>query len=326
MLADHWVIAQIIGQVSSFFLILIALLHSATIIHNWDPASASEKQLLLERKTYLVSTLIKYVLIFQVVSLILFLVTANNHLPGLIKGAMCATGTLSVNSYGYPYLYLKNFSVIVYIVFLFINYLDQSEPEYPLTPLKFWFIPLIFLLISADLVLLLFYFLNIEPDIIATCCSISFSVSNRLDKGVLSGGSIVDWLIPVFYFIAVLIAAAIYKKKDLLAFFLSLVFIPVAVYLLKYHYVKFIYALPTHNCLFDIFWKDYFYIGYILFGALFIIPVALILNLLINFFQQKLSKNYFTLSKHLRYTALTSTISYVMLVSGYWIYWIVFRL
>ena len=82
MFADHWVIAQLIGQVCSIFLLTIALFISIRTIYRWEPDSSSELQINLERQTYLTSTVIRYVLIFQIISLFVFIFTVNNHLPG----------------------------------------------------------------------------------------------------------------------------------------------------------------------------------------------------------------------------------------------------
>ncbi|MBN1408777.1 MAG: hypothetical protein JW956_13350 [Calditrichaceae bacterium] len=120
MFADHWIIAQLISKICSILLLLTALSTSIRIMCNWKPDSGSELQIQLERQTYLASTIIRYVLIFQIVSLIVFIFTVNNHLPGLIRGAMCASGTLTVNAYGYPLLYIKLFAIPFYAVYLFI--------------------------------------------------------------------------------------------------------------------------------------------------------------------------------------------------------------
>lgn len=328
MFADHWVIALMVGQVSSLILVSMILLQALRIIGSWSPGSGSELQIIVERKTYLISAVIKYVLIFQVVSLLLFLITVNNHLPGLIKGAMCASGTLMVNRFGYPLLYLKITAVLLYGVFLFINYVDNSEPEYPLTPLKFWLVPLIFILILSDVLLQFNYFGAIEPDIIATCCSISFSLSTRRTESYLQEGQWIEVALPVFYLISFLLVLSLLLKKrqNLLSLLLILFFIPVSLYVLKYHFVKFIYALPTHNCLFDIFWKNYYYIGYLLFGTLLVSVLLIIMINLYRFFQKRLQKGHPRLIDFMRWLTVACIGLFVIMNSVYWLYWRIFRL
>ena len=328
MFADHWIIAQLIGQACSVFLLAIASWTSICIIQKWAPDSASELQIYLERQTYLISILIRYVLIFQIVSLLIFLFTVNNHLPGLIRGAMCASGTLTVNSYGYPLLYIKIFAIPFYTIYLFGDYLDQSEAEYPLTPLKFWLIVPIFVILLLDSIFALLYFANIDPQVIATCCSTSFTTSSGWNEGILSGGQWVDTALILFYLIAVLLIACLIlvKKYPFINMILALLFIPFSVYLLKYHFVKFIYELPSHNCLFDIFWPQYLYIGYLLFGALIILFISIIFITVHPLIKKKLKKNHGGLIKQFRYIALFCTLLFVTINSSYWLYWLIFRL
>jgi hypothetical protein len=91
---------------ASFLMVAFAGYASFTglqIIRSWDMRSGSPAQLSLERKTYLVSTIFAYVSAFQLLSLFMFIYTAD-HIHSLFVGAMCAAGSLNVNGYGYPTL------------------------------------------------------------------------------------------------------------------------------------------------------------------------------------------------------------------------------
>jgi hypothetical protein len=328
MFADHWVIALLVGQISSLGLITIAFFQALPIMRFWSADSGSEQQIDLERKTYLISAVIRYVLIFQIIALVLLLITVNNHLPGLIKGAMCASGTLNLNDFGYPLLYLKIAAIFFYGVYLFMNYLDESEPEYPLTPHKFGLLPVIFVLLLGDVVLMLNYFGRIEPDIIATCCSISFSLSGRPGDGTLLEGQWIEMVLPLFYALGFLLILRllINKTKAYVGLLLTILFIPVALYALKFHFVKFIYALPSHNCLFDIFWAQYHYIGYILFGCLMIALLAILLVAIYSGLKSRLREIHPHLTLRLRRVAALCIFLFMLINSAYWFYWITFRL
>ena len=78
------------------------------ILRNWDLKNGSELQLSLERKTYLISTIMSYAFGFQLLSLFLFIFTADK-LASLFTGAMCAAGTLNVNGFGYPALLFQDY-------------------------------------------------------------------------------------------------------------------------------------------------------------------------------------------------------------------------
>ncbi len=66
------------------------------LIRHWDIDSGSERQLRLERLTYLFSTLLAFVMVAQLVSLLLFVFNAD-RLSVMFVGAMCAVGALNVN-------------------------------------------------------------------------------------------------------------------------------------------------------------------------------------------------------------------------------------
>ena len=91
------------------------------IIRRWDIRSGSEEQLDLERRTYLISTVISYMLFFQIASLFLYIYTADS-LHNMFVGAMCAAGSLNVDPYGYPTFLLKILNCILAGLWLIVNY------------------------------------------------------------------------------------------------------------------------------------------------------------------------------------------------------------
>ena len=100
----------IIALIASSLLITAYALYASAIglqiIRRWDIKSGSEGQLILERKTHLISTLLAYMFGLSLFSLFLFIYTAD-HVHNLFVGAMCAAGSLNVNKYGYPALVMK---------------------------------------------------------------------------------------------------------------------------------------------------------------------------------------------------------------------------
>jgi ABC-type transport system involved in cytochrome c biogenesis permease component len=91
MILQPGVLALIVGSSIILLLLLLAAVLGLKILFRWDITSSSEEQLDLEKKTYLVSTLVQYGLLFEVVSVFLFIYTADD-LHNLLVGAMCATG------------------------------------------------------------------------------------------------------------------------------------------------------------------------------------------------------------------------------------------
>jgi hypothetical protein len=296
MLADYWVIAILLIQICALSLLTSALRHSTMMLYQWNPQNYDSRQLSLERENYLISAIIQGVLWLQIAGLFLFLQTVNTHLPGIIKGAMCATGALGVNDYGYGLLWLKISSLFVYVIYLTLNFLDNQQPDYPLTPQKYWLIFPVFGLVCLDLIGLIQYFRHIRPDIIATCCSVDFqaidplhyqnpnslySVSNAL---ILFGG--LFGVILLLYFFRIT-----RRNRWISLAFLGLLglYVGVAIFTLKYFFVKYIYGLPSHLCLFDIFWAKYYYIGFALFGTYLGILLTGLAQAIVLFFRHRLT-------------------------------------
>ena len=142
----------------------------------WDIHSGSDRQLSLERKTYLISTVLSYVMAFELASLFLFVYTAD-HMHGLFIGAMCAAGTLNANDWGYPALVLKTVNFMVCGVWLIVNYLDNRGYDYPLIRFKYRLLLAITLLLMLEVLFQSGYFLELRPDVITSCCGAMFNAS-----------------------------------------------------------------------------------------------------------------------------------------------------
>ena len=320
-MTDTWIIAQVLSQSCCFVLILMILNTIFKIIKKWNTSSSDETQINLERRTFLVGAVLELVLIFQSFSLIAFLITINEHIPSLLRGAMCATGALEANQYGYPVLYLKIGSLFIYSSFLFLHFLDKKEPTYPLTPQKYYLVFPAFLCVSTELILMLLYFWNINPDLIATCCSVNFfsqevdginflSSSEFLNEGIfvwILTGSILG----VYLIINLLKNNKSYKNNKsnyqlnhqltkrsvfstLLLFTNGILYLILSIYVLKFFFVKYIYGLPSHLCLFDIFFQKYNYIGYFIFFNLFFVSLFLINKLIFELVKYKLNAKFTT--------------------------------
>jgi hypothetical protein len=310
-MTDTWIIAQLLAQSCCFFLLFMILNTIFKIIKKWNISSNDETQINLERRTFLVGAVLELVLLFQSFSLIAFLVTINEHIPSLLCGAMCATGALEANQYGYPLLYFKIGSLFVYSSFLFLHFLDKKEPTYPLTPQKYYLVFPAFFCVSTELVLMSLYFWNINPDLIATCCSVSFfsqetDATNFLTSSAFLNEGIIIWIftgssLGIYLIFNLFKNNKSYKinvlgKKNifsaLLLFLNGILYITLSVYVLKFFFVKYIYGLPSHLCLFDIFFQKYNYIGYLIFFNLFFVGLFLINKLIFVLVKNKLNTNY----------------------------------
>ena len=168
------ILALYISSILIGFMVLYSALHGVQILKRWDLRSGSELQLLLERKTYLVSTLLAYAFAFQLASLFLFIYTAD-HLHTLFVGAMCAAGSLYVNPFGYPALFLKVTNFLAAGLWIILNYADNRGYDYPLIKKKYLLLLLITPFVLLEGLLQGNYFFLLRPDVITSCCGSLFS-------------------------------------------------------------------------------------------------------------------------------------------------------
>ena len=106
------------------------------VIRHWDIGSGSERQLALERRTYLFSTLLAFVLVAQLAALLLFVFNAD-RLAVMFVGAMCAVGTLNVNAWGFPSLIMQIAVFFLAAMWLALNHVDTLARDYPLVRIKY---------------------------------------------------------------------------------------------------------------------------------------------------------------------------------------------
>jgi len=272
----------VILQPAALALLLIALLVSGMGIYagyygmriqgRWDPASGSEGQLELERRTYLISTIMSYILSFELMSLFLFIYTADDLHP-LFTGAMCAAGTLAVNSFGYPALLFKVVNFLLAGVWLIINHADNRGYDYPLIKVKYELLNLVVPLLVLESVLLFAYFAGVKPDIITSCCGSLFSHESGGFSGDLAALPHLPMQIAFFTGMALTgISGLVFYMRGRAGYLFSaaasVTFLIAIASILSFICLYF-YELPTHHCPFCLLQKEYGYIGYVLYATLF---------------------------------------------------------
>ena len=174
MILHPGILALIAGSSIVFALTLYAAVLGVRVLVGWDFDSHSERQLRLERQTYLISTILNYALVFQILSSLLFIYTLDD-IHGLFIGAMCATGALNANPIGWWALVASLIALFAAAFWIVLNQLDQRAEDYPATRLKFGILVFVVPLVGAALGLQVVYFLGLRPEIITSCCGSLFS-------------------------------------------------------------------------------------------------------------------------------------------------------
>ncbi|MFA6294729.1 MAG: hypothetical protein WC637_23250 [Victivallales bacterium] len=273
MIMHPAIIALFIGSLIVGFMVLYAAWHGVEILRRWDIRSGSELQLRLERRTYLISTIMSCAFCFQLFSLFLFIFTADN-LSRLLVGAMCAAGSLNANAYGYPAMLFKIVNFILGGVWLIVNHTDNKAVDYPLIRKKYFFLLLIAPSIVAEMLLQGAFFLKLDAHVITSCCGSIFSGEG---KGVGAAFTSVSVLPVKTAFYSLMLISAIsgllfyFRGKPAAGIIFALTSVAgflVSVAALISFISVYIYQLPTHHCPFCILQREYWYVGYVLYFCL----------------------------------------------------------
>jgi hypothetical protein len=323
MFNDYWVITQLVTLLGAWILLTFSFKTSLHIIRFWDIQKNTNLQINLERKTYLVGSVAYIVLLSQFLMLILFLQTINQHLPPLIRGAMCATGTLGANSYGNLLLYIKLLSLLMYTIFLTLEYLDNLTPNFSFTPFKYYFLFPAWLFLTADVVISILYFINLTPNIITTCCSVAFLDSTIQEEYSTLPFFKIEYIIVCHFLVVLcwLLMWSFFKKKVVIKLILSALLSVFSFYTFQYYFVKYIYGLPNHFCIFDTFFIEYYGVGFVWFGAWLCFIFFHSIELIIFLSQKKIDFSLSKITSIIQKIQLFCFLIIVVLPLIYWISW-----
>jgi len=251
----------------SMLLLLTALPYAINIYRKWDLASSSQSQYSLEKRRYLLSTIVFYVFIIKI-PLFLFYVYTNDKMANVLTGAMCAAGSINATVYGSKLLYMKILDIFMMSAWITMYKCNNSFETLPYTRMKYGFLTLIIFAVSVETLLAFMNFASIDPTAVVSCCSSIYSATSE-------GGSELMSIKPftTFYLLAIvtlLLTISIITKRTLLTAILSIVFFFSGCLCLILFTSTYIYELPSHRCPYCILQKEYMYIGYLFYISLFI--------------------------------------------------------
>ena len=266
ILLSNQVIVYLLSESVLFGLLLVAFVITLGILAKWDFGSYSEQQFRLERRAYLVMTILLFAFVVKFLLLVYFVFTIDN-LSVLVPGAMCAAGVISANDYGMPLLFLKLLILFFLLLWMAVNSFDLKARNYPLFRLKSWFFIAIFLLIAVETGLDFAYFGQIDIQKPVSCCSTLYGQMEGANP--LPFGLNTATLLMLFYLLYAVVAGALLSGQRALSLLASLLFVVIAYYSGVYFFGTYIYELPTHKCPFCMLQKEYYYVGYLVWGTLF---------------------------------------------------------
>jgi hypothetical protein len=271
MIFDSWSIALLTCSAVTLFLGLIGCRTGLRILRHWDMASDSELQIRLEEEIWLSATLVQFGLIIAFFGA-LMLIFAANHYATILKGAMCATGALMANPYGIPALICKILAIFFCSLWIVLHRLDVSSPDYPLVRVKYVLLIILLPLFIGDTFFLSLYLLNLEPEIITSCCGVIFS-QQAIDGYNLLGIRPVPELLVEYGVITALLVIlnmiTLVGKNNrfrtglvLISSLFWCLFYIVSLVVITIVVSPYVYGMPHHRCPFDLLQYPYSWIGF----------------------------------------------------------------
>lgn len=248
-----------------FLLLAIAFIASLQIVLHFDPSQDTPLQYRLQKRSYLVATLIAYALFLKILLFFYFIYTLD-HLSNIIPGAMCAAGVVTANAYGVWLILIKLLNLYLFSFWLLVHMKDEARSDYALTKKKFAFFLAIFVAVAIEFLLEWLYFGALDVNKIVSCCGVLF---NPVARSTLFGSLLsTPWQVSVglFYLLFMLF----FLTRGKLFRFLHFLWIFVSILAIIEFFSPYIYELPTHHCPFCMLQSGYNYVGYGIYLFLFI--------------------------------------------------------
>lgn len=265
-LLSNQVIVFLLSEATLFILLSVAFVVSIKVLLKWDFESFTPFQFALERQAYLVSTIILFVFLMKFLLVVYFVFTIDT-LSLLLPGAMCGAGVIKANVYGSYLLILKLSILFLLTLWIYIHRYDMRTKNHQWFRQKSWLFSFIFVFILAELVLDISYFSNIDTQMPVSCCSALFGQLEGANP--LPFGLSINLLLLLFYLLYLLVILTINSGYTILYIVTNILFVFIAYYAVVYFFGTYLYQLPTHKCPFCMLQSDYYYVGYLLWGSLF---------------------------------------------------------
>lgn len=250
------------------FLGSVAFVASLGMLFRWDARASTPLQYTLEKRSYLVSVIIKYLFIIKL-PLFLFFIYTMDKLSAIITGAMCATGVVNAVDFGFYLNILKLFNLYGFGFWLLLHRADMRHENMPYSVMKLWLYLLLFLPLVVEIGLEIAFFASLNISKIVSCCGTLFSAASTSYASLLFKVDGLVWVV-FFYMFAGLIGVGYWLRSTVLMVFANVMYLVFAIISLIVFFSTYVYELPTHHCPFCLLQKDYYYVGYVMYTTLFV--------------------------------------------------------
>ncbi len=246
----------------------IAFVLSLLIIRRWRPNATTQLQYDLEKRSYLVGIIIKYIFMLKL-PLFLFFIYTMDKLSAIITGAMCATGVINAVDFGFYLSIFKLFNLYGFGFWILLYDYDKQQFTATLTKTLLGIFCLLYIILMLEIGLEIAFFTKLDIHKIVSCCGTLFSAASTSYTSLLF--HVDEWIwLAAFYGSLLLVIISYRMKEPILRLFSNLFYLIFAIISLIMFFSIYVYELPTHHCPFCLLQKEYYSIGYLLYAVLFL--------------------------------------------------------
>ncbi len=268
-----WIVARLLSGTAAVILCFIGVVVAVRVLRYWRVGATSEGQLALERRSELVAAVVQVALAVAVGNVALTVLGAD-RLTHSIRGAMCAWGVFDASPFGFAALGTSVAAAVTCALWVVLHRLDLRHARPTLTRRKFYALFPILPLLAVDLALTTKWVLDLDMQVVASCCSIGLDDALATSAGAGGGPRALSaWLALGAAGLAALLAFATWRRPGravaLVAALVSAIASVLALPAILGYVAPHAYESPHHLCPFCLLHADVGGIGWPLFGALF---------------------------------------------------------
>jgi hypothetical protein len=267
MLLNSYIITYLVCSFFSLCIGLVAAVNGFPVWRRWNITSQAEEQYRLEKKVYLIITVVSIGFLLRFLMIPLWFLTLHSMIIS-IPGAMCLVGVHNINT---PYSYLASGLKLVlpalYGYWLILNLLDRQVATQPFMKQKLLLLVPLGIFILLETILDASFLFSVLPRQVS-CCTSLFDVPGKCVPQVITAST---WLwVVIFYALVFPVMGEIIffliaqrkstssgwgrwfgKKSIMISETLIIIFL-IAIFLLALHtkISPLFLGLPFHHCIF----------------------------------------------------------------------------
>ncbi len=274
---EPWILLRLAAGLTSVVLFGRGALTSMRLLRHFDVRRATEGQLAIEKHMELATTFVRVGTIVQVGSLALTVLSAD-RLSHSVRGAMCAFGVFQENPWGFRALGVSSVVAVVAGIVSQLCAFDRRlrglDVLRPIAVAALLLAPLA----MVDLLCTATFLLRLDLGAVVSCCSTQLDSGLASGKGFASGSrhlAVAGAVFSVLASAAVAWAASVRPRRWLVGFaaLLSIGAVPFALDAAMLEVAPHAFELPQHACPFCLLHADALFMGYPLFGSIFLAVV-----------------------------------------------------